>query len=709
MSSWTSGKLTIRSRIMLMLIVVSGLASLVLIAIGYINGKEAIREGVVNELTAIRSAKEYQINSYFRDMAHVVEILGTNNTIREALKEFKKGFRLIGREELQTDCNARLTDHYEWFLDKLGENLEVSSNLELYYPNSLEACYLQYEYIVENPNPPGDKHLLTDAADGSYYTSVHGKYHDYLTQVILKFGFYDIFLVDLETGGIVYTSYKETDYATNLYTGPYRESNLADLARQLRRDRDLNEAQLVDFRAYRPSYGAPAAFIGMPVVEGSETIGGLILQLPVDEINRITTGNYNWTEEGLGQTGETYLVGEDYLMRSVSRMFVEDTVGFKTMLDQIGVDEEQAERMYRMGTTINNQRVRTEAMEQAQRGQKGTEIIEGYQQIPVLSSFAPLKINGLNWFILSEITMAEADAPLVEFERDVFIALCVIILVVTFLAMYLANVFVRPLEKLASGVRELSEGHLEARIDMNRQDEFGELASRFNKMADNIEHQQQLIEKHSEESDRLLFNFLPETIANRIHQGETDIADTYPNVSLIAVDLVGFSELTERVGAKESILLLNNIIDAFDLAAEKHSVEKIRTIGDTYFASCGMFKPRLDHARRVFEFAQELKKLIIQYNINHKTELHLNFGLHTGSVTAGIVGHGKFSYDFWGRTVNELFFIKDLEQHEEILVSNSMYQILSDFYQFEPVAIDGSTLINFPVWRFAGNIAEAVE
>ncbi len=687
---------------MLMLIIVSALASLVLIFIGYQTGKTAINEGIFNQLKSVRAAKQYQVESHFSEMAHIVEILGTNEMVAQALKDFKAGFRRIEKEDLATDCNSRLTGHYEWFIDRLLQNMDVKPNVELFYPTSLEACYLQYEYIVENPNPPGDKHLMLDAKDGSKYNRAHKKYHQYLTDVVLKFGFYDIFLIDLERGDIVYTAYKETDFATNLYNGPYRESNLAELTRQLKMNRDLNKAQIIDFNTYRPSYGAPASFIGMPITEGSETIGALVLQLPVDEINRIMTGNFNWEEDGLGASGETYLVGEDYFMRSISRFYLQDTTGYTQALMDLGIEAEAVDKMYRLGTTIKQQRVKTEGVEAALAGNKDTKIIKDYRQVPVLSSYAKLKIDGLNWAILSEIDEAEANIPIVEFERQVFIALCIIILVVTFLAMFLAGRFVKPIEQLSEGVRKLSLGDYQSRIDIDSKDEFGELATSFNQMIGSIEKQQITIAEQSQANEKLLLNFIPESIAKRLLKGEKNIADTNPNVSLIAIDVVGFSELTQKIGAAESVQLLNQLVEAFDHAADNHQIEKIRTVGDTYFAACGLFAPRLDHAKKIFEFARELKQLIIQYNINHKLNLQLHFGLHTGQVTAGIVGTEKYSYDLWGMTVNNTFNIKNIGLDNEILVSQEIHDKLKDLYGFIKVPTDNMAKIDFSVWQFSG-------
>ena len=698
-----SKTLSIRSRLMLMLILVSAVSAMVLIYIGYVNGKNAINDSIFNQLTSVKASKKYQIESYFREIGNITEVLGENEMMTQALSDFKMGYRKIGKTQLNAECSQQLSAHYEDFVYKVSQNMDIKNNTELYYPNSIEACYLQYEYIVENPNPSGEKHLLLDAKDGSEYNSTHQKYHQYLTDIILKFGFYDLFLIDLELGDIVYSVYKETDFATNLYTGPYKESNLAELARQLRSNSDIKKASFIDFENYRPSYGAPAAFVGVPMTEGAVTIGALVLQLPVDEINKIMTGDNNWEIDGLGESGETYLVGEDYMMRSISRFYLQDTVGYAKALIDIGIENDEVEKMYRIGTTILHQRVKTEGVIDALSGKNETRVIEDYRFTPVLSSYAPLQIRDLNWAILSEIDQAEANIPINKFQKKVFIALCIIILLVTFLAMYLAGRFVRPIEKLSEGVSRLSAGDYSQEIDIQSKDEFGELASSFNEMIHDIEKQQNIIANQSLENEKLLLNFIPESIARRLQKGEKNIADTYPNVSLIVIDIAGFSELTSKIGPAESVNLLNHLVEAFDSAALKHQVEKIRTVGDTYFAACGMFFPRLDHAKKLFEFALEIRQLTAQFNINYNIQLALHIGLHSGEVIAGIVGSEKFNYDLWGQTINDTFSLKELEVDNQIFVSNEIYLKLQEQFSFEKYSLNGNPKINFDVWKYKGN------
>ncbi len=674
--------MSIRSRLIVMLILVSALSSVVLIYIGYQNGKAAISHSVFNQMNSIKSAKKYQIESYFKEMASVTEVLGANETVKNALKDFKNGFRKIGENSLNIECSKQLSDHYTEFVDRLTQNMDVKNNPELYYPNTAEACYLQYEYIIDNPNPAGEKYLMDDARDESEYSIAHKRYHKYLTEIILKFGFYDAFLIDLEYGDIVYSVYKETDYATNLYTGPYRESNLAELVRKLKSNADISKATFVDFKNYRPSYGAPAAFVGIPITEGLETIGALVFQLPVGEINKIMTGNENWEADGLGESGETYLVGEDFKMRSLSRFFKQDTVGFTQSLLKLGVPQEDVDKMYRIGTTILTQKVKTEGVIAALSGKEETKVIEDYRFVPVLSSYAPLHLPDLNWVILSEMDEAEANASIKDFEKKVFIALCIIILVVTFMAMFLAGRFVQPIEKLTEGVRRLSNGDYSTPIDIQSKDEFGELATSFNEMILSIDEQQNTITRQQQENKELLLNFIPPMIVKRLQEGEKNIVDNYPNISLIAFRLDGFAALSKKIGAAESSSLLNHLIEVFDDAAEQNQVEKIRTINGTYFAVCGMFSPRLDHAKKIFEFAIQVRQLLGQFNTNYNLDMSLHLGVHSGEVFAGLVGEKNYNFDLWGECISEVFDILEIKKDNAIFVTKPVYDKIQDLYDF---------------------------
>ena len=135
--------------------------------------------------------------------------------------------------------------------------------------------------------------------------------------------------------------------------------------------------------------------------------------------------------------------------------------------------------------------------------------------------------------------------------------------------------------------------------------------------------------------------------------GQLVEADTFENVSIVYSTLGGLNDVMARTSAGELIRLLNELVEAFDEAAERHGVEKIRTVGDAYLAVCGLSTPRLDHRQRVVAFAEELLQVIARFNEAKGCALTLQVGLASGEVDAGIVGRRRFVYEIVGACVTD--------------------------------------------------------
>lgn len=195
------------------------------------------------------------------------------------------------------------------------------NSAETLIPTSKAAGFLQYQYIANNEHPTKNKEKLDFAEDGSFYSKIHKKYHGQFKEYLQRFGYYDIFLIDTQKGDIVYSVYKEVDYATNLLNGPYYNSNIGRLFREARLATEPGFVKLVDYQPYDPSYGDGASFIASPIFDQGENIGVLIFQMPIYEINAIMTGSENWFLDGFGETGESVVIGSDGYLRSQSRFF----------------------------------------------------------------------------------------------------------------------------------------------------------------------------------------------------------------------------------------------------------------------------------------------------------------------------------------------------------------------------------------------------
>ncbi len=606
-------QLSIKSKLIVMLLTVSSCSILVTAYLGYRSGQSNLTDRAFNQLTSVRASKAYQIEAYIKTIRNHIETLSEDPAVVAAMKEFTDTYGQLNTTP-SLAFKQKLTTYYQQeFLPRWAKTEQAAPVVDAFLPETPAANYLQYHYIAANANPVGKKDLLDRAGDGSQYSQTHAKFHPIFRTIIKKFGYYDMFLINPE-GTVVYTVYKETDYTTNLSTGPYKESNLARLVAKVRQSQEKGYARIIDFEPYAPSYGAPAAFIAAPIFEQSKFVGVLAIQLPVDEINNVMTGNRKWEADGLGKTGETYLVGQDYLMRSISRFLVETPQEYLQTLQSIGVKESAINRIRQYGTSILEQKVRTKAAEEALTGKQGTQIIRDYRDIPVLSSYAPLKIEGLEWVILSEMDLAEAYAPIYSFQQQVLISATLLMLLVTLLAMALANVFVRPIHRLMKSARSVEAGQLDAIALLETDDEFGELAKSFNATVHSLQAQTSLVEQKNRENEQLLLSIFPAAIAKRLKRGEKNIAEAVSNVSVLFSDLTGFSQLSDSLTAYEIVSILNELVTAFDEAAERYGMEKIKTIGDSYMAVCGLSVPYLDYDKRAVDFALEMLTIVWRFN-----------------------------------------------------------------------------------------------
>jgi len=194
-----------------------------------------------------------------------------------------------------------------------------------------------------------------------------------------------------------------------------------------------------------------------------------------------------------------------------------------------------------------------------------------------------------------------------------------------------------------------------------------------------------LADRARSEADTLLGHILPEPVAQRLKESPgTRIADSVSRASVMFTDLSGFTPLAKKLGAEQTLDILDDIFTQFDTLAAKHGVEKIKTIGDGYMAVCGVVEPVEDHETRLARLALDLPPTVDALSKRHNMNLHIRIGLASGPVMAGVIGADKFFYDVWGETVN---LASRLETHGlpgEIHVSDEVRQALREQFQFEP-------------------------
>ncbi len=194
---------------------------------------------------------------------------------------------------------------------------------------------------------------------------------------------------------------------------------------------------------------------------------------------------------------------------------------------------------------------------------------------------------------------------------------------------------------------------------------------------------QKRIKQEQEKSETLLLNILPGSIAARLKDGETLIADDIENASVLFADLTGFTKLSSKISAGDLVLILNNIFSIFDELVAKHSLEKIKTIGDNYMIAGGLPEPSPNHAISIAEMALDMLEMLPEINKNTNQKFQLRIGINSGPLSAGVIGKKKFSYDLWGDTVNIASRMETYGEHDKIHVSERTYNLLKKHYQFK--------------------------
>ncbi|MEO1619017.1 MAG: HAMP domain-containing methyl-accepting chemotaxis protein [Planctomycetota bacterium] len=465
----------IRAKLLLTLLGVALVPLIILGVVMYRSASSGILDQANRQLESVRTIKANQVEDYFDTINKQIQTFSENAMIVDAMKQFPDALESATTEANVDDwetIQSELADYYSGdfateYTNQTGELPPVEAQLA---GLDRDTLYLQHEYISSNPNPLGSKEELDRGTDETQYNSLHGKYHPIVRNYLKQFGYYDIFLCDLESGDIVYSVYKELDFTTSLLDGPYAETNFGRAFRMAASAENKDDVFLVDYEPYLPSYENAASFISSPIFDGDKKVGVAIFQMPIARINEIMG-----ERTGLGESGETYAVGPDNLFRSESR-FIDD-IGLTTaiMNDQLVVD--------------------TPASNAALRGESGTALINDYRGTPVLSSWSPLTVyegvegvsEPIRWALLSEIDYAEVKQPITAsgMLRNAGLIVFLGLVVGLFCAVYFAQGITRQAEAINDMLMQIGIGDFDARAAVVTSDELGDVAVALNAMCDN--------------------------------------------------------------------------------------------------------------------------------------------------------------------------------------------------------------------------------
>lgn len=490
-------------------------------AIGFFaeaESKQAIENEVRAKLTAVMEDREAALSQWLSSIEGDLSVQVQNPSVKQALAAFISGWRSL--EDNQKEKLQRL-------------------------------------YIKDNPNPIGEKEKLDAASDGSAYSIAHNKFHPYLRTFLQDRGYYDVFLLD-PNGNLIYSVFKESDYATNLVTGEWSESDLGKAFRAARDNPKDGYKAFLDFNAYAPSHGAPASFISAPILNPMGGLQGvLVFQMPIGKLNELMQQT-----AGLGKSGETYVVGTDLLMRSDSRFSKESTI-LKTKID-------------------------TEQVRLAMKGRTGLMAGVDYRGTPVVAAYKPIEFLNTTWAVIAEQDYAEAYASVISMRNNMLIGSTIGLALVLIIGFFAGRSVSRPISRITQVMAILAQGDNSVDIlGMDRKDEIGEMSKAVQVFKDNaiqnkkLEAEQEEQKRQTEEEKRAMMHELANDFDANVGGIIESVASASTQLNSTAQAMSGIAEETSSQSAAVSAASEEAATNVQTVAAAaeemSHSVSEINS------------------------------------------------------------------------------------------------------------------------------------
>ncbi len=464
---------------------------------------QGLRSQTENQLMSIREMKKEQIENFFQITRDQIRTYSKNQMIIDSIGELKESLGTFS-QEVRSDApltqdeiigfRQELMHYYSTAFTAEYKNRNGGKESNILTPLSQlgdTAIALQHYYVQANPEPLTQKKVLNTPNDDSYYSMLHERYHPSIREYQESFGFSDIYLVDTENGNVLYSVQKSLDYGTSLKSGPFADTQLGRVFEEANAAEDVDFILMSDFSPYFASFDDAKSFVASPIFQDGTKIGVLIFQMPLERINSIMTFEKNWVKVGLGNSGQTYLVGPDSTMRSQSRLLLEDQEHYFRTLENIEMPNEIVKLIQAKSTSIGLHQIETMSVKRGLAGESGLVTFHDYRGEKMLSAYSSLDIPDLQWVIISEIDEQEAFQSMITLKNQILMTTTMIVgIFLVFLIPASLGIGRRGTQKINTiqeAANQMADGNYSARVTVHSQDEIGQLGTAFNLMAQEIQ------------------------------------------------------------------------------------------------------------------------------------------------------------------------------------------------------------------------------
>ena len=619
----------------------------VVAGLGYASARSSLKAAALAQLQGVQTSRVKLVSELLQASRNEVLALSGLPEIGQMSAELRAGYRALGDTPPDAATRAAVTAFYDRdFAPALSRGIDATVDPEDLLPSSNSGWRAQAAYVVPSARPyTGSQPLPTGADSTPYGRSVEDS-HARLGDILRRFGFENVLLIDPDTLEVFFSYQANAALGTSLETGPYASSNLAEAVRALRRTQNVDDYRMSDFEFYRPALGKPRGFIATPVFDGNRLVAIMALRLATNKIEAALSN------EGMGKTGEVFLIGPDKRLRTESRFMQEDPKAFVAGLRSSKLTTHTVDKIESLGTAVLLAPQEGEAAEAALTGRRGVDDDDrDYRGVPVFTAYGPVDLDSLRWAVIAQVDQKEALAPVRAYAAQALVAAVGLALLGSLIAIAYASRITRPISALAAAAERVGQGDSDAEVTPPKDPELRALGDSLNRMIRNLQAQKAEVQAQAQESERLLESLLPASGAAQMREGGHDTPRSFADVTVAFVNLFGLDALALTLGEEAALSLLSDMVGAFDEVAEGLGVEKVRTIGSSYLAASGLSAERPDHTLRMVEFAREAVRIVSRFNAERGLELVAEVGINTGPVTGGLVGRRRFIYDLWGDTV----------------------------------------------------------
>ncbi|MDH3958850.1 MAG: adenylate/guanylate cyclase domain-containing protein [Actinomycetota bacterium] len=639
------------------LIVTALLAVTTFGALNFFAARELLVEGTEDQLAALGAARANSIEAGSDRLVAEISAVSSDLSLARQLEGFTTQFAALEDEELTVEQQAELERWYqERVLDPLNNAGLGPFGLNDVLPRTSAGKWLQYHYTVR----PRGEAAPVDAGDGTAYSELNAEVTDAIRDFSLSKGGGDVLLID-DSGTIVYSLDKRNDVGTNLESGPYADSALAQLVTESLPRAGVGTTLLTDFTV--SATGRASLYAVSPVPGASRVLGAVAVEIPVDVLNQVASSQGDWNAIGLSE-GDSYIVGSDLKLQSEPRAWIKDPEGY---LDRLRsgdeADQAEAELIELFGSPVGVQVIDTTPVEAALDGDIFRGSARNYFGEPTFSAAESFSATGRQWVVVTEVPRSAAIAPLIAYVFRILLVLLIVLPVVAGFGIWLARLLTRPIRPTVEAAEAIVEGERHPDVDTSRVDEFGDLGRRLTAMAASLAAREAELADEYDRKRQLLLAVLPPHLVD--DQGNiVGTGEAAAHATVVAVNLNASDAHPDREQVSDG---LRHAAQLAEQVASETSLQRVRVAADRFLFLASMDREDAG-ADSAITFAVEYRRRL---ESEEEVSLDLHIGLSSGAVATGLLDTGSLTFGAWGEPVRRALALASLSRVDEVLIDAS--------------------------------------